>query len=90
MSDNTTPATTIDTSATPPKPTPSLFGSREIDDAQATRIGIICTAGEMLLAAISDNTKPSRESSLAVTNLEQAIMWANKAVARQPEFTPPQ
>lgn len=26
---------------------------------------------------------PSRERSLALTNLEQAVMWANASVARQ-------
>ncbi|HEO1391241.1 TPA: hypothetical protein VAH77_000456 [Legionella pneumophila] len=30
---------------------------------------------------------PSREMSLAVTNLEQAMMWATKAVVLQDEHT---
>lgn len=28
-------------------------------------------------------TPPSREQSLALTNLEQAVMWANAAIARR-------
>lgn len=31
---------------------------------------------------IVKNTPPSREQSLALTNLEQAIFWANAAIAR--------
>lgn len=30
---------------------------------------------------IADNTPPSREQSLAFTHLEEASMWANKAIA---------
>lgn len=33
-------------------------------------------------AVIYDTTPRSREQSLAVTNLEQALMWARAAVAR--------
>lgn len=31
---------------------------------------------------INASCPPSRERSLAITNLEQAIMWANAAIAR--------
>ena len=31
---------------------------------------------------IVDNTPESREQSLALTNLEQAVFWANAAIAR--------
>lgn len=31
---------------------------------------------------------PSRERSLAETNLEQAVMWANASIARQPSIVP--
>lgn len=31
---------------------------------------------------IVNNTPPSREQSLALTNLEQAMFWANAAIAR--------
>lgn len=49
---------------------------------QADRyIGIRETAkGLALLIAVS--TPASREQSLALTNLEQAVMWANAAIAR--------
>lgn len=32
--------------------------------------------------AIAEMVPPSREQSLALTNLEQAMMWANAAIAR--------
>lgn len=31
---------------------------------------------------------PSRERSLALTNLEEAVMWANAAIARNEAATP--
>jgi len=31
---------------------------------------------------IAERTPPSREQSLALTNLEQAVFWANAAIAR--------
>lgn len=38
-------------------------------------------AKEMALTIIS-NTPVSREQSLALTNLEQAVFWSNAAIAR--------
>lgn len=35
-----------------------------------------------LAASIVEYTPVSREQSLALTNLEQAVMWANAAIAR--------
>ena len=37
---------------------------------------------KMLAAYINENCPDSREKSLAMTNLEQAVMWANAAIAR--------
>lgn len=36
-----------------------------------------------LAEIIVDESPPSREQSLALTNLEQAVMWANAAIARR-------
>ena len=36
---------------------------------------------KQLAQTIVNSTKPSREQSLAITKLEEAIMWANKAIA---------
>ena len=38
--------------------------------------------GWHLAVFIDENCPDSREKSLAITNLEQAIMWANAAIAR--------
>jgi hypothetical protein len=41
-----------------------------------------------LAITIVQQTPESREQSLALTNLEQAVMWANAALARHPSGTP--
>lgn len=42
------------------------------------------------LALMIDALAPdSREKSLAVTSLEEAMMWANSAIARNPGLLPP-
>ena len=41
------------------------------------------SAGKQLAYLILDSTPESREQSLAITALEQAIMWANAAIARR-------
>lgn len=49
---------------------------------QPVRYGLIRGAGKALAETLCKLCPPSRELSLALTNLEQAIMWANAAVAR--------
>lgn len=44
-------------------------------------LSLFITAKE-LAYMICQNTPTSREQSLALTNLEQAIFWANAAIAR--------
>lgn len=39
-------------------------------------------AAKELALLIEETTPRSREQSLAMTNLEQAVMWANAAIAR--------
>lgn len=36
----------------------------------------------LLAAVVIDNTPTSREQSLAITALEECMMWANAAIAR--------
>jgi len=38
--------------------------------------------GKKMAQLLVQDCPPSRELSLALTNLEQAIMWANAAIAR--------
>lgn len=51
-------------------------------DDQPERYAKIRDEAKSLAYTIQSNTPPSREQSLAITNLEQAIFWANAAIAR--------
>lgn len=54
----------------PPKP-----GQPEMYEA-------IRDKGHELAALIAKTAPPSREQSLALTKIEEAVMWANAAIAR--------
>lgn len=56
---------------------------------QPARFGLLRSAAKTLALLISENTPLSREQSLALTNLEQAIFWANAAIARNETEAPP-
>lgn len=49
---------------------------------QVERYAMIRAAAKTLAHDIVTITPESREQSLALTNLEQAVMWANAAIAR--------
>ena len=49
---------------------------------QLERYAALREAGRLLAIKIVESTPISREQSLALTNLEQAIMFANAAIAR--------
>lgn len=51
-------------------------------DDQQERYVFLRDEAKILAYNIVKNTPPSREQSLALTNLEQAIFWANAAIAR--------
>ena len=51
-------------------------------DGQPERYTRLRDAAKDLALLIHDLTPYSREQSLALTNLEQAVMWANAAIAR--------
>lgn len=52
------------------------MGDDEIEDSDSIR-----NAAEELEGIIALRCKPSREKSLAMTKLEECVMWANKALA---------
>lgn len=52
------------------------------DDEQIVRHNLIRTAGKSFALEVLRRTLPSREQSLALTKIEEAVMWANAAVAR--------
>lgn len=49
---------------------------------QAERYQLIRDRAKDLALCMSELAPASRELSLALTNLEQAVMWANAAIAR--------
>jgi hypothetical protein len=49
---------------------------------QPERYTAIRSSGGVLARIILEETPKSREQALALTNLEQAIFWANAAIAR--------
>lgn len=51
-------------------------------DDQSVRYLLIRDDGKDLAELLYGNCPASRERSLALTHLEQAIMWANAAIAR--------
>jgi hypothetical protein len=51
-------------------------------DGQQERYVALRGEAMTLAYSICTQTPPSREQSLALTNLEQAIFWANAAIAR--------
>lgn len=48
---------------------------------QAIRYESIRSIARMLAETINENCPESREKALAITNLQQAIMWANASIA---------
>lgn len=53
-----------------------------VDQAQADIYVAIRDKAKELALFINDNTPECREQSLAMTALEEAVFWANAAIAR--------
>ena len=51
-------------------------------DDQPIRYEEIRRIGKVFAALIVNSTPKSREQSLALTKLEEAVMWANASIAR--------
>ena len=58
------------------------FTYHEPKPDQPPRYREIRDTAKGLAEAITAKCPPSRERSLALTNLEQSVMWANAAIAR--------
>lgn len=50
-------------------------------DTQQERYVVLRNTAKDLARLITECCPPTRETSLALTNLEQSIMWANKSIA---------
>jgi hypothetical protein len=82
---------TTQTSATPPKYTPSQRVQVQLDRSflyhapqadQVPRYNRIRSAARGFAALLAESCPESRELSLALTHLEEAVMFANAAIAR--------
>jgi hypothetical protein len=51
-------------------------------DGQPEKYTAIRDKAHQLAVLINDTCPDSREKSLAVTNLEESVMWANASIAR--------
>ncbi|GAC41702.1 DUF7681 family protein [Paenibacillus popilliae] len=58
------------------------FKYHEPQPGQPEKYTAICEKAKELAYLIDDLAVNSRKKSLAMTNLEQAVMWANAAIAR--------
>lgn len=63
----------------------NLTNHPPVNDGVVAMFEAIRTAGKALGYAIAELCPESRERSLAITNLEQTIMWAVAAIARNQE-----
>jgi hypothetical protein len=61
----------------------SRFTYHAFNADQAERAQQLRDVGYQLALRIAKSTKPSREQSLALTHLEEALVWANKAIAAE-------
>lgn len=59
------------------------FARRAADDGQWPRLEAIRCTALLLALDLADMCPPCRELSLAVTSLEEAVMWASAAVLRR-------
>lgn len=58
------------------------FSYHSPKEGQPAKYEAIRAKAKELAELIDEQTPKSREQSLAMTNLEQAVFWANAAIAR--------
>ena len=58
------------------------------DENQTSRYNLLRKAGKALAYMIEGFCPPSRERSVALAKLEESIMWANAAIARNENHVP--
>ena len=62
---------------------PTRFDYHAPSDERAMLHSMVRQQCNMLAGYIVDNCPECRETSLAITKLEEALMWANAALARR-------
>lgn len=61
------------------------YKSHNVDEVQAAQMNVIRLSCKELAERIEKHVPNSREKSLAFTNLEQVMFWANAGIARNKE-----
>lgn len=59
-----------------------LFSGHDINDDQRIRMEHIRAKAMMLAMEVCGSCPESRERSVAVTKIEEAVFWANASIAR--------
>lgn len=63
----------------------SIFLSSKLDKKQIAKSEYVRSNAENLLQCIIVACPNCREKSLAITKLEECVMWANKSISRNAE-----
>ena len=58
------------------------FKEHTVTNLQRLKMDVVREKFKELAEWVQDNTIHSRETSLALTNLEQGMFWANASIAR--------
>ncbi len=66
------------------------FTAQTPNGDQATRYDLLRTSGQTFAAHVMAFAPPSREKSLALTKIEEAVMWANAAIAHREQLPAPE
>lgn len=61
------------------------FDAHDIGESQGISIARLRMAAKQMAGVIDDEVTPSREKSVALRKLEEALFWANAGVARNRE-----
>lgn len=61
------------------------FTFHPADEDRAVKHLMIREHGKSLVEYLNENVPDGREKSLAITRIEEAVMWANAGLARSPE-----
>lgn len=67
----------------------SIFKAHQLSGEQKLRADVLRDHGKALSFLILHTTPPSREQSLALTHIEEAIFFANAAIARHDKAEEP-
>lgn len=56
---------------------------RKVTGIQQDRMNNVMAMAELLEESIEKNCRNNREKSLAMTKLEECVMWANKSISHE-------